>query len=82
MKTRLAETLSNAARKLALGVVAAFALVGGGYVLIGLWLGLERRFGPIGASLVLDALFLSCSVVPLALLNRWSRKAISTDESR
>lgn len=70
----VAEALRKAARKLALGIVAAaFALVGVGYVLIGLWLGLESLLGPIGASLVLGALFLSFSVVPLALLNRMSQ---------
>jgi hypothetical protein len=77
------EALRNAARKLALGVVAAaFALVGVGYVLIGLWLGLESLLSPIGASFVLGVLFLSFSAVPLALLNRMSRKPISTDEPR
>jgi O-antigen/teichoic acid export membrane protein len=80
IQTRLAETLRNATRKLALVVgAAALALVGVGYVLIGLWLGLESRLGPIGASFVLGALFLSFSAVPLALLNRISRKPISTD---
>ncbi len=83
IQTRLAETLRNAACKLALVVgAAALALVGVGYVLIGLWLGLESLLGPIGASFVLGALFLSFSAVPLALLNRMSRKPISTDEPR
>ena len=77
------EALRTAARKLALGVVAAaFALVGVGYVLIGLWLGLESLLGPIAASFVLGALFLILSAVPLALLNRMSRKPIPTDELR
>lgn len=77
------EALRKAARKLALGVVAAaFALVGGGYVLIGLWFGLESLLGPVVASFVLGALFLSFSAVPLTLLNRMSRKSISTDEPR
>ena len=70
------EALRKAARKLALGVVAAaFALVGVGYVLIGLWFGAPslRRLG---------AFFLRFTVVPLALLNRMSRKSISTDEPR
>ena len=71
----ITERLRTIVRKLALGIVAAaFALVGTGYVLIGLWL------GPIGASFVLGALFLIFSAVPLALLNRMSRKPISTDE--
>jgi hypothetical protein len=75
--------LRKAARKLALGIVAtAFALVGVGYVLIGLWLGLESLLGPIAASFVLGALFLIFSAVPLALLNRMSRKPISTDDPR
>ena len=75
------ERLRTAVRKVALGVVAAaFALVGVGYVLIGLWLGLESLLGPIAASFVLGALFLIFSAVPLALLNRMSRKPISTDE--
>ena len=77
------EALRRAARKLALGVVAAaFALVGIGYVLIGLWLGLESLLGPVAASFVLGALFLIFSAVPLALLNRMSREPISTDEPR
>src|SRR5437879_4188538 len=43
IQTRLAETLRNAARKLALVVgAAALALVGAGYVLIGLWPGLQQ----------------------------------------
>jgi hypothetical protein len=70
------EGLRKAARKLALGVVAAaFALVGVGYVLVGLWFGApsQRRLG---------AFFLSFTVVPLAQLNRMSRKPISTDEPR
>jgi hypothetical protein len=79
----VSEALRTAARKLALGVVAsAFALVGVGYVLIGLWLGLESLLGPIAASFVLGALFLIFSAVPLALLNRMSRKPISTDAPR
>jgi hypothetical protein len=54
IQSRLAETLRNAARKLALVVGAsALALVGAGYVLIGLWLGLDRFLGPIGASFFL-----------------------------
>jgi hypothetical protein len=77
------EALRTAARKLALGAVAAaFALVGVGYVLIGLWLGLDGLLGPVAASFVLGALFLGFSAVPLALLNRMSRKPISTDEPR
>ena len=70
------EALRKAARKLALGVVAAaFALVGVGYVLIGLWFGAPslRRSG---------AFFFGFTVVPLTLLNRMSRKSISTDEPR
>ena len=70
------EALRKAARKLALGVVAtAFALAGVGYVLIGLWFGAPslRRLG---------AFYLSFTVVPLALLNRMSRKPISNDEPR
>jgi hypothetical protein len=70
------EALQKAARKLALGVVAAaFALVGVGYALIGLWFGAPslRRLG---------AFFLSFSAVPLTLLNCMSRKSISTDEPR
>ena len=43
---------------------------------------LESRVGPVAASFVLGALFLSFSAVPLALLNRMSRKQISTDEPR
>src|SRR4249919_2045386 len=53
------EARRKAARKLALGVVAAaFALVGVGYVLMCLWLGLESLVGPIGASFVPGPLFL------------------------
>ena len=71
------KALQKAARKLALGVVAAaFALVGAGYVLIGLWFGLESLLGSIAASFVLGALFLSHSAVPLVLLYRMSREAI------
>jgi len=51
-------------------------------VLIGLWFGLESLLGPVVASFVLGALFLSFSAVPLTLLNRMSRKSISTDEPR
>jgi hypothetical protein len=81
IRVTVTEALRNAARKLALGLVAAaFALVGVGYVLIGLWLGLESLVGPIGASFVLGALFLIFSAVPIALLNRMSRTPISTDE--
>src|SRR5437879_5910194 len=69
------QALRQAARKLALGAIAAgLALVGVAYVLIGLWLGLDSLLGSIGASFVLGALFLSFSAVPLALLNRMSRK--------
>ena len=83
IRLTVSEALRTAARKLALGAVAAaFALVGVGYVLIGLWLGFESFLGPVGASFVLGALFLSFSAVPLALLNRMSRKPISTDEPR
>ena len=83
LRLTVIEALQTAARKLALGVVAsAFALVGAGYVLIGLWLGLESLLGPIAASFVLGALFLIFSAVPIALLNRMSRKPISTDEPR
>src|SRR2546421_21967 len=57
------EALRKAARKLALGAVAAaFALVGVAYVLIGLWLGLESLLGPIGASFVLVAMCLTIVV--------------------
>jgi hypothetical protein len=49
-------------------------------VLIGLWFGLDSLLGPIGASFVLGALSLIFSAVPLALLNRMSRKPISTDD--
>ena len=77
------EALRTAARKIALGAVAAgFALVGVGYLLIGLWLGLESLLGRIAASFVLGALFLIFSAVPLAVLNRMSRKPISTDDLR
>jgi len=79
----ITEALRKAARKLALGAVAAaLALVGVAYVLIGLWLGLESFLGPIVASFVLGALFLSFSAVPLALLNRMLSKPISTDDPR
>jgi hypothetical protein len=79
----VAVALRKAARKLALGVVAAaFALAGVAYVLIGHWLGLESLLGPIGASFILGALFLSFSAIPLALMNRMSRKPIATDEAR
>jgi hypothetical protein len=83
IRLTVTEALRTAARKLALGVVAvAFALVGAGYVLIGLWLGLESLLGPVAASFVLGALFLSFSAIPLTLLNRMSRKPMSTDEPR
>ena len=42
----------------------------------------KLALGPVAASFVLGALFLSFSAVPLALLNRVSRKPISTDEPR
>jgi hypothetical protein len=83
IRLTVTEALRKAARKVALGVVAAaFALVGVGYVLIGLWFGIESLLGPTAASFVLGALFLSVSAVPLVLLNRMSRKPISTDEPR
>jgi len=84
IQTRLAEALRNAARKLALAVgAAALALVGAGYVLIGLWLGFNRLLGPIGASFLLGALFLLASLVPLAVLSRTSRKPqVVSDEPR
>ena len=83
IRLRVTEALRTVAHKLALGVVAAaFALVGVGYVLIGLWLGLENFLGPIAASFVLGALFLIFSGVPLSMLNRMSRKPIPTDEPR
>jgi Putative Actinobacterial Holin-X, holin superfamily III len=84
IQTRLAETLRNAARKLALVVgAAALALVGAGYVLIGLWLGFDRLLGPIGASFLLGAFFLLASLVPLAILYRTSRKPqVASDEAR
>jgi len=83
-QTRLAETLRNAARKLALAAgAAALALVGAGYVLIGLWLGFNRLLGPIGASFLLGAFFLLASLVPLAVLYRTSRKPeVASDEPR
>ena len=84
IQTRLAEILRNAARKLALAVgAAALALVGAGYVLIGLWLGFNRLLGPIGASFLLGAFFLLASLVPLAVLYRTSRKPqVASDEPR
>ncbi len=84
IQTRLAETLRNAARKLALVVgAAALALVGAGYVLIGLWLGLDRLLGPIGASFFLGAFFLLASLMPLAVLYRTSRKPqVASAEAR
>jgi hypothetical protein len=82
IQSRLAETLRNAARKLALVVgTAALALVGAGYVLIGLWLGLNRFLGPIGASFLLGGFFLFVSLVPLAVLYRTSRETqLASDE--
>ncbi len=82
LQARLAETLRSAARKLALAVgAAALAIVGAGYVLIGLWLGLNRLLGPIGASFLLGVFFLLASLVPLAVLYRTSRKPhVSSDE--
>src|SRR5258705_12415314 len=63
------EALRNAARKLALGVVAAaFTLAGVAYVSIGPWLGLESH-KRLGAWFLR---FLSFSAVPVALLNRMS----------
>jgi len=84
MQTRFAEALRNAARKLALAVgAAALALVGAGYVLIGLWLGFNRLLGPIGASFLLGAFFLLASLVPFAVLYRTSRKPqVASDEPR
>jgi len=76
IRLTVAEALRKAARKLAFGVVAAaFALIGVGYVLIGLWFGTPslRRLG---------AFFLSFTVVRLRLPNRMLRKPISTDEPR
>jgi len=77
------ETLRKAARKLALGLLAAaLALVGAGYVLIGLWLGFESLLGPIAASFLLGAWFLLMSLVPLAVLSRIDRKShLSSDEA-
>jgi hypothetical protein len=83
IRRTLGEAVREATRKLALGAIAAaFALIGVGYVLIGLWFGLERLFGAIAASFVLGASFLSLSVVPVFLLKRVSRQSISTDEPR
>jgi hypothetical protein len=84
VQTRLAETLRSAARKLALVVgAAALALVGAGYVLMGLWLGFSRLLGPIDASFLLGALFLLASLVPLAVLYGTSRKPqVARDEQR
>ena len=84
IQTRLAEILRNAARKLALALgAAALALVGSGYVLIGLWLAFNRLLGPIGASFLLGAFFLLASLVPLAVLYRSSRKPqVASDETR
>ena len=84
IQTRLAEAVRNAARKLALAVgAAALALVGAGYVLIGLWLGFNSLLGPIGASFLLGALFFLASLVPLAVLSRTSRKPqVASDEPR
>lgn len=74
IQLRLAETLRIAVRKLALVVsAAALALVGAGYVLIGLWLGFDSLLGPIGASFLLGAFFLLVTLVPLAVLYRTSR---------
>ena len=82
IQTRLTEILRNTARKLALAVgAAALALVGSGYVLIGLWLAFNRLLGPIGASFLLGAFFLLASLVPLAVLYRLSRKPqVASDE--
>ena len=84
IQTRLTEILRNTARKLALAVgAAALALVGAGYVLIGLWLGIDSLLGPIGASFLLGAFFLLASLVPLAALYRISRKPqVVSDETR
>jgi hypothetical protein len=84
IQTRLAETLRNTARKLALVVgAAALALVGAGYVLIGLWLGLNRFLGPIGASFLLGGFFLLVSLVPMLVLYRTSGKPqVASDEPR
>jgi hypothetical protein len=84
LQTRLAEALRIAARKLALAIgAAALALVGAGYVLIGLWLGFDRLLGPIGASFLLGAFFLLASLVPLTVLYRPSRKPqFASDEPR
>ena len=82
VRLTVAEALRQAARKFALGAVAAaFALVGAGYVLIGLWFALDSLLGPTAASFVLGALFLGFSAIPLALLNRMARKPISNDEA-
>ena len=73
---RVAEALRKAACKVALGVVAtAFAFVGIGYVLMGLWSGASslRRLG---------AFYLSFTVAPRVLLNLMSGKPISIDKPR
>ena len=84
IQTRLAQTLRNTARKLALAVgAAALALVGAGYVLIGLWWGLDRLLGPVGASFLLGKFFLLVSLVPLVVLYRTSCKPqVASDAPR
>jgi len=79
IQSKLAETLRNAARKLALVVgAAALALVGAGYVLIGLCLGLNRF---LGTSFLLGGFFLLVSLAPLAVLYRTSRETqLASDE--
>ena len=74
---------TRAASKVALGVAtAAFASVGVGYVVIGLWFGLESPVGSISASFALGALFMSFTVGSLAPPDRMSREPTSTDDPR
>ena len=76
IRVTVAEALRTVACKLILGfVVAAFAVLGVGYVLAGLWSGAPslRRLG---------AFFLSFTIVSRVLLNLVSGKPISTDKPR
>lgn len=76
IRLTVAEALRTVACKLVLGVVvAAFALLGVGYVLAGLWSGAPslRRLG---------AFFLSFTIVSRVLLNLMSGKPISTGKPR
>jgi hypothetical protein len=72
-ETRMRQNLMHRLRmlllKVALGATAGIlVLIGGVYLLIGIWLGFSHFLGPIGASFILGVLFFVASCAPLAML--------------